>query len=96
MLSSDETPPADALPPPPETPPITPPITPPTPPITQPVVTSEITFTYDGGTHPVFDLTVEQGYDRDNLRRIIINYLNEHPDKATLCGSANCTIDKLP
>jgi hypothetical protein len=66
-----------------------------TPPITPPVVTSEITFTYDGGTHPVFDLIAEQGYDRDNLRRIIIDYLNGHPDKATLCGSANCNINNL-
>ena len=57
--------------------------------------TESITFTYDGGTRPVFNLALSDGYDRDNLRRIIINYLNELPDKATLCGTANCTIDKL-
>jgi len=60
-----------------------------------PGATESITFTYDGGTLPVFDLIVEQGYNRDTLRQVIIDYLNGHSDKATLCGTANCTIDKL-
>ena len=83
---------------PPVTPPVTTPVTTPVAPVTPPVapvVTSEITFTYDGGTHPVFNLIAEQGYDRDDLRRIIIDYLNGHPDKATLCGTANCNINNL-
>ena len=57
--------------------------------------TESITFTYNGGTRPVFNLAVEQGYNRDTLRQVIIDYLNGHSDKATLCGTANCTLDKL-
>ena len=57
--------------------------------------TEDITLTYEGGTRPAFNLTMQQGYNPVILRQSLINYLNTHPDKTTLCGPGNCVIDKL-
>jgi hypothetical protein len=90
ITSSDETPPGPPGPPGPLGSPSGPPG-----PLGPPGGTESITLTYEGGTIPVFNLTMRAGYNPITLRQSIINYLNSHPDKTTLCGIRNCTIDKL-
>ena len=61
-----------------------------------PTPTENITVTYDGGTHPIFNLTMKQGYNDNILRQSLTDYLNDPvQDSDTLCGETTCDPDKL-
>ena len=62
---------------------------------------SNVSVTYEGGTSPEFNLTMSADWNAQvpsdvlSLKQSIITYLNNQPDTTSLCGSEQCTIDKL-
>jgi hypothetical protein len=60
-----------------------------------------ISFTYTGGTHPRFILTMDDNWssqnqtDMNTLKQSLTNYLNDQTDKDILCGTGSCNINNL-
>tara|TARA_B110000971_G_scaffold219197_1_gene259745 strand:- start:1414 stop:1728 length:315 start_codon:yes stop_codon:yes gene_type:complete len=66
----------------------------------RPTETEDITLTYEGGTHPEFNLTMGDNWrshnqtDMNTLKQSLITYLNSQPNSDTLCGE-RCVLESL-